>query len=115
MHEMGIVAQVIKIALAALPEGTPPPQVHKVRLRVGRLSGVVVESLRFCFDVAIRGTALAGAALEVEDIPAMAACRSCGHTWIVAGLAFSCPACAGTGFDLVSGRELEVDCLEVAE
>ena len=38
-----------------------------VRLRVGRLSGVVPDAMRFCFELVTAGTPLEGAALEIEQ------------------------------------------------
>lgn len=42
-------------------------RVHVVRLRVGRDACVSTDSLRFCFDVCTRGTALEGAALDIVE------------------------------------------------
>ena len=40
--------------------------VASVRLRVGRLSGVVPDAMLFCFELATAGTPLEGATLEIE-------------------------------------------------
>ena len=43
----------------------PGARVLEVRLRVGALAGVVVESLEFCWGIAAEGTALEGSKLVV--------------------------------------------------
>ncbi|MBI2358114.1 MAG: hydrogenase maturation nickel metallochaperone HypA [Deltaproteobacteria bacterium] len=48
-------------------EGTKP--VKRVWLQLGVLNRVNPESLRFCFEAASRGSAVQGAALEIEEIP----------------------------------------------
>jgi hydrogenase nickel incorporation protein HypA/HybF len=40
----------------------------RVRLEIGRLSSVMPEAIRFCFDVCARGTALEGAELEIVEL-----------------------------------------------
>jgi hydrogenase nickel incorporation protein HypA/HybF len=36
---------------------------------VGELSGVVPDSLQFCFELATEGTSLQGASLEISQTP----------------------------------------------
>ena len=61
MHEMGIALQIVEIASAAIPEDRPGVPVEAVNVRLGKLSTVVPDSLRFCFDAAIQGTVRAAA------------------------------------------------------
>ena len=57
MHELAITQSVVD----AVTERTGDAPVAGVRLRVGRLSGVVPDSVRFCFDLVTDGTPLEGA------------------------------------------------------
>jgi hydrogenase nickel incorporation protein HypA/HybF len=52
--------------------------VHVVRLAVGALGHVEPEAMRFCFDVAARGTIAEGAQLESRTVPGEAWCLDCG-------------------------------------
>ncbi len=61
MHELAIAESVVSSVL----ERTGEQSVSVVRLRVGRLSGVVPDALTFCFELATAGTALEGASLEI--------------------------------------------------
>ena len=109
MHELAIAESVVSSVL----ERTEGMQVSVVRLRVGKLAGVVPDSLSFCFELATSGTPLAGASLEIEEQPGTAHCRSCGQDF---GLedAFLLCACGSADVRLVSGRDLCVTSVEVA-
>lgn len=66
MHELSIALSLVDLAsekAAALGD----VRVDAIFIRVGPLSGVVRESLLFCFDEAARGTAIDGARLEIQD------------------------------------------------
>ena len=64
MHELAITESVVDMVL----ERTPGRQVACVHLKVGRLSGVVPDAMRFCFDLATSGTAIEGATLDIVEI-----------------------------------------------
>ncbi|MEJ7743789.1 MAG: hydrogenase maturation nickel metallochaperone HypA [Nocardioidaceae bacterium] len=53
MHELAITQSVVDAVL----ERTGDRKVTTVRLKVGRLSGVVPDAMRFCFDLITAGTA----------------------------------------------------------
>lgn len=115
MHEMGIAMQVVEIATAAIPEGMEGSRVERVNLRVGKLSAVVPDSLRFCFDILIRDTPLANASLNIQEVPVSAQCGDCGHAWTAERPEFLCPRCGGGAVQLLSGQELEVVSIDIAE
>jgi hydrogenase nickel incorporation protein HypB len=73
MHEMGIALQIIEIATASIPADAGPVRVEKINLKIGKLAAVVPDSLRFCFDVAVKDTPLDGARLAIEELPVVAA------------------------------------------
>lgn len=67
MHELGVAQSVLDIVRAYVPL-EQAGQVREVRLRVGDRAGVLIESLEFCFGVAVAGTPFAGAALSVDRV-----------------------------------------------
>ncbi|MFH1155899.1 MAG: hydrogenase maturation nickel metallochaperone HypA [Pseudomonadota bacterium] len=115
MHEMGVAQQMADIALAAIPGDVKNPRVVRLNLRIGKLAAVVKDSLTFCFEIIAKDTPLEGAALVIEDVPVRLRCRECRHEWEVDGPVFRCPGCQDSAVDLVSGRELEITSLELAE
>ncbi len=116
MHELSICEGIIEVATAALERvARPLPRVSGVTVRIGRLTAVVPDSLRYYFDLLTPGTVLEGAALEVEDIPIRARCAECGARFEIEVLSFSCPGCGSGLVELLSGRELEVVSLDTRE
>jgi hydrogenase nickel incorporation protein HypA/HybF len=114
MHEMGIASQIVRIAL----EHLPPDQdlrVRALKLRIGKLTAIVPQSLRFCLEILTRETALAGAEVVIEEVPVRAVCQECGATSEISEPPFWCSACQGVKLDILSGRELLIDSLEVDE
>jgi hydrogenase nickel incorporation protein HypA/HybF len=97
-------------------DAVPGRVVTCVTLRVGVASGAVPEALRFAWDLAVTGTALAGSRLDVVRVPLVLQCRGCGERSEVADpLHVRCGACAGREVDVVGGRELEIATVEVTD
>jgi len=90
MHELSIVASVVESVTESL-EAYPNTRVVEVRLRVGALASVVVDSLEFCWGLATEGTPLEGSRLVVKTLPVVMHCTSCaadvtcvkGANWIL--------------------------------
>lgn len=115
MHEMGIAMQIIEIATASIPPDEGPLKVARVNLKVGKLAAVVADSLRFCFEIAARETPLEGAELGIEEIPVKARCKACSVEWTIQGPAFNCQQCGSGQIELLSGRELNIESIEIAD
>ena len=113
MHELGIALQIVRIALGAIPEDAKDAKVETVRLNIGKLSAVVPDSLTLCFSLATRDTQLDGARLVINEIPATARCRICNHEWAIDEYVFVCPECSGGDIEMASGRELDVESIEI--
>ncbi len=115
MHEMGIALQIVEIATASLPADLGQARVTKVNLKIGKLAAVVPGSLRFCFDVAVKETPLAGADLIIEEIPVVAKCKDCHAQWAIDEPVFICKTCQSGSLEILSGRELDIESIEVVE
>jgi hydrogenase nickel incorporation protein HypA/HybF len=108
MHELAVAESVVSSVRAR----TGDRRVSLVRLRVGRLCGVVPEALSFCFELATDGTPLEGAALEIVHEQGLAHCRTCGGDFETPDGLLLCD-CGSADVRLVSGRELAVASVEV--
>ena len=115
MHEMGIALQIIEIATASLLADLGEARVARVNLKIGKLAAVVPNSLRFCFDVAVKDTPLAGADLTIEEIPVVARCKDCNAKWTIDEPVFICKTCESGSLEILSGRELDIESIEVVE
>ena len=103
MHELAITQSVVE----AVTERTGSAPVTSVRLRVGRLAGIVPDAMRFCFELVTAGTPLEGAALEFEQPEGRGRCRTCGAEFVLADLILLCD-CGSADVEVLAGRELAV-------
>jgi hydrogenase nickel incorporation protein HypA/HybF len=103
VHELAITQGVVD----AVTERTGTARVATVRVRVGRLAGVVPDAMRFCFELVTSGTALDGAVLEIDQPEGRGRCRTCGADFVLADLILLC-ACGSADVEVLAGRELAV-------
>jgi hydrogenase nickel incorporation protein HypA/HybF len=108
MHELAVTESVV----AAIAERLPGVAVRRVRVRVGALSGVVPDAMRFCFDLATLGTPLEGAELVIEPVLGRGRCRDCGAEFDTDDLLAVC-GCGGIDVEVVGGRDLTIRDVEV--
>jgi hydrogenase nickel incorporation protein HypA/HybF len=100
MHELAITQSVVDAV-------TEQARVASVRVRVGRLAGVVPDAMRFCFELVTVGTPLEGAALEFDQPEGRGRCRTCGADFALDDPILLCP-CGSADVEVVAGRELAV-------
>jgi hydrogenase nickel incorporation protein HypA/HybF len=103
VHELAITQSVVD----AVTERTGTARVATVRVRVGRLAGVVPDAMRFCFELVTSGTPLDGAALEIDQPEGRGRCRSCGADLVLPDLILLCD-CGSADVEVLAGRELAV-------
>ncbi len=108
MHEVSLMQNLLEVVTrVAAKEGCD--RVRVIHVRIGEMSGINEDSLRFAFDVLSKGTVSESGALEYERVPLMTRCRGCNGEFHPNDLVFSCPVCGGMDCEIVSGREMEVD------
>lgn len=109
MHELAITEGLVEAVL----NRTGDRPVTGVNLRIGPLSGVLPDAVRFCFEVVSADTPLAGAVLTIDESEGRARCRSCLDEFVLKDMFLLCP-CGSADVEIVSGRELVVTSVEVA-
>ena len=82
--------------------------------KVGAMSSIVEDALRFSFELVAAGTAAEGALLSVEVLPIVVYCARCDLESALPAPTFCCPACGTPTADIRQGRELELAAVEVA-
>jgi hydrogenase nickel incorporation protein HypA/HybF len=108
MHELAI-AQSIVEAVEAKASECDATQVKAVRLKIGEASGVVTDSLTFCFEMlANLDPTLAGAQLLIDTMPHRAHCQYCAREFSVTNFVAQCPTCKEWSNEIVSGTELQI-------
>ena len=94
MHELSIANRIVEIAGDRCREEAARAKV--VTVRIGALSCVHEDALRFSFELVREGTPLADAELRVVTVPVA-------------------PACGTPSGDIRAGRELDLESIELAE
>lgn len=108
MHELSIANGIVE----ACAERAMGARVVRVIVEVGKLSAVMPDALRFCFDVCARDTPLEGAALEIVETPGRAVCRECGGEIALSSF-FECCACGSASLRVVAGEEMKLREMEI--
>ena len=113
MHEISIAMCILGIIRGEMKRRSLK-RLKSVRVRVGELTAVDPEALRFSFDACTKGTGLRGAEILIEEVPLMGRCRGCGREFRVEGFRNVCAFCGGNSTERVSGDELEVVSMEAS-
>lgn len=109
MHELAITEGLVD----AVRERLPGQRITCVRLEIGALSGVVADSVRFCFDLVTEGTSLEGARLEIAEPPARCRCRTCNSDFEPGSPFALCP-CGSAEVTVLAGQDLTITSVQVA-
>ncbi|WP_049621190.1 hydrogenase maturation nickel metallochaperone HypA [Frateuria defendens] len=114
MHETSIAESVLGLVeQAARQSGFA--RVTRLTLDIGCLAGIEVESLRFALDALAPGTLLEGAQWQLCEHAAQAWCMQCAAPVPIHTRLDDCPQCGGHQLQPVSGTELRVRELLVAD
>lgn len=113
MHELGIVFRILDMVRDIAAENRLE-EVSSVTLELGEVSGIVFEQLQSCWNWAVKkeDPPLRGAALCLEQIPAVTVCNACGKTYPTVQHGKRCPHCGSTDTVLLTGNEVAVKEIE---
>ncbi len=112
MHEMTITQGILDIALDSAKK-SGASKVNEVNLTIGSLSQVVPDCVAFYFEIMTKDTIAEGAKLNINFIEAKAKCASCGNEFAAEDMIMKCPACGDILGELITGRELAVDSIDI--
>jgi hydrogenase nickel incorporation protein HypA/HybF len=112
MHELSIVASLFEILNEKAAE-QKAKGIVQVKLKVGKLSGVVPECLETAFDFYKKETLAESALLEIEEIPLKLRCRKCDAQFVKDDFIFICPKCGSSELQTLEGTELVLEKIEL--
>jgi hydrogenase nickel incorporation protein HypA/HybF len=112
MHELAITQDMLDLVLEQA-EKAGAREVGKINLVIGGMTGVVKECVQFYFDFLSQGTPAEGAALSFTATPTKARCRVCDKLFEPKEFDWDCPYCGGKEMEIVAGKELFVESIEV--
>ncbi len=115
MHELSIALSIIEGVEEEIAR-RPDAHVSVVHLKLGPLSGVVKDALLFSYGLACEGTPLEGSRLDIEEIPVVLYCATCGQERPAISMQrLRCAVCDTPSADIRRGSELEVFALELVD
>jgi len=112
MHELSITKSMLDLVLDQAQKNGAE-RVQGINLVIGEMSGVVDDCVRFYFDFLSKGTIAEGAQLSFKAVPVTARCQACGEEFELEEFNWVCSECGGARIDIVKGRELYLESIEV--
>ena len=108
MHELGITLQIVE-SVTSQNRGA---KITRISVEIGKLSGVMADAVRFCFDACASGTLAEGATLDIIEVPGRARCLECQKEILLDEPYGRC-SCGNSLLQWISGRELKLKEMEV--
>ena len=112
MHEQSIVSSLLSMALSDAKKDNAK-RIISIKLVVGELTGVEKDAVSFYFGFMAKDTIAEGATLDFRYTKPQLRCRECDIIFPRNKLEFNCPKCNKKAIELVGGRELYIDSMEV--
>lgn len=109
MHELGITQEILQV----VGDKAGDRKVKRIVLEIGKLSCVLPDAIRFCFDLCAEGTVAEGAELEILQPAGTGKCRLCGTEFPLEEVLGRC-ACGSTDIEWLAGEELRIKQMELA-
>ncbi len=114
MHEVSIALGMVD-ELTRIANENNAKQITAVNLRIGRSSGIVIDSLKFAFDaIKLEYPLLSTAEILIEEVPIRYECNECNKRFETDNIHFpSCPDCGSYSMKLLSGEEMDIANMEL--
>lgn len=113
MHEMTVAAKLVDLINGVVADQAAEAAMT-ARIRLGVLTCINPDSLRFGFEALSRETTAADCELDIQIVPAMAVCRECGWSGTISDpLMLTCRGCEGRDLELSEGQELTLKTVAV--
>ena len=112
MHELSIAQEILGIVHQYVPD-PKENYIKAVRVKIGKMSNILADSLTFCFDAIIQETPIKGARLEIIELPVSIKCSGCNSISEIEPPVFACPECGSNQIKIIGGTELQVDEIEI--
>jgi hydrogenase nickel incorporation protein HypA/HybF len=112
MHEQSIVESLLALALKNA-EKADARKIVSIDLVVGDYTGVMEDAVSFYFGFLSKDTIAAGASIRYAHVSGQLRCRDCDLLFPLQKRNYVCPKCEGQRVEIVGGRELYIESMEV--
>jgi hydrogenase nickel incorporation protein HypA/HybF len=112
MHELSIVKNIIEI-VSKEAQKSGAERVIELRLEIGQLSGIELESIDFAFKNLVAGSVIETAEILIDKPKGMARCNNCGNEFDIENFIGSCNECNSYDLEIIKGRELRIKSITI--
>ena len=113
MHELGIITSVLDVATQSARQ-SGATKLLGVTLSIGEMTEAIEDALQFSFEAMTETDPFTeGAKLTVNMIKPKSRCLECGAEFEHDRFHLFCPECDSFATELIAGRELQIDSIEV--
>ena len=112
MHEFGLMSSILDTVNASAAEAGAN-RVTEIRLTIGEMTQVVEEAMVFALEALGEGTLCEGAKLTIDFIKPRSRCPECGTVFEHGFYNRACPECGNPLTDIIAGKEMYIDSIEV--
>jgi hydrogenase nickel incorporation protein HypA/HybF len=113
MHELSVTESMIGVVLRHA-QANNATKVTRINMVLGDMSSVMEESVRFYFEIIAKDTIAQDAELDFRRTKLITKCSDCGKEFEVVEYDFTCPDCKVTRTEIISGREFQVESIEIS-
>jgi hydrogenase nickel incorporation protein HypA/HybF len=112
VHEISLVEAIVR-DISDLAQRENFHRVIRIQLEIGALSGVVRDSIEFCFPSLSDKTPLEGASLNFKSTPLTIRCGDCSQESSPAIDDMKCSHCDSRNFTVIAGKDFKIVDIEV--
>ena len=114
MHEVSVALGMVD-ELQKIAQKNNAKKILTIKLKIGRLSGIVTDSLKFAFDaVKLDYPFISSAEITIDEIALIYKCNDCNLSFETDDIYFpSCVNCKSYNLTIVSGEEQHIENVEI--
>lgn len=110
MHGLSFAAGIVKTVEESIKSHTGA-EVVEIKVEMSSCLSIDAEELKYCFEIAAKGTSVEGAKLVISEVPAKLRCLNCGSVIELSGAQCRCGSASFAPFEegvLVKDIRIEV-------
>lgn len=112
MHELSVTENILSL-VRQYAHNANARKVTDIYLIIGRLAGIIDDSVQFYWDILCKDTLCEGSQLHFRHIPATMLCQDCGNEYTLERELTPCTACGSPKVTVIAGDEFMLESIEI--
>ncbi len=112
MHELSVTEALLNTS-CEYAHKQKAKKVTVLNIKIGRLSGIVDDSVQFYWDIIAKETICEGSQLRFNFIPAKFECQQCKFQYEIEDELLPCPRCKSMDLVTIQGDEFLLESIEI--